>query len=575
LAFACSGTTTSPPSEQLSPSRHHPGKQPELHRCRRCGVLQAHVAEAELRAAYTDMQDEIYIAEELARRVTCRRLLDRVDRSGAALRILDVGCGPGLLLDEARRRGWDAYGVELSAWAVGRARARGIEVFHGTLEDAAYPDVHFDAVFMVDVLEHLADPVRTLVEVTRVLRPGGILCLVTPDADSAAARVLGSRWWGMLPGHVVLFPRRVTVELVGALGYEVSSARPGAKHFSIDYLLGSLAAYMPGAERTRRLIARTRLGRQVVPVNLLDERVLVAIRLQSTATAGSAPSGLVIPAPTSRGRCTAARTRLPKGFAAWTLLPPHTSDAEAAAAARRLGTGLAGPSAARSYGATQKACLVQAARHQAAAVVVVKADNEYDSQLIAGLAEPILRGHADLVLGCRRLDEPAIRARMPRWKRLGNKVLSSLERWTFGLDVEEFHSGYRAVSPALVERVPFLRNSDGLLFDQELVSQAVALGLRVVEVPLPARYFVNASPVGPRDSVGYGMGTLWVLGRHLLHNAGMRWSRNDPAWHAPIIARARALGRSAQAAQAAHDEAPAAARTEPANRSRAAGGRGR
>jgi SAM-dependent methyltransferase len=571
LYFARPGTMTSPTGEQLAPSRHHPGEQPELYRCRRCRVLQAHAADADLRAAYTEMQDEVYIAEEAARRVTCRRLLDRVD-VGAPLRILDVGCGPGLLLDEARSRGWAAHGVELSTWAVGQARARGVDVFNGTLEEAAYPDAHFDGVFMVDVLEHLTDPVRTLAEVTRVLRPGGNLCLVTPDADSAAARVLGSRWWGMLPGHIVLFPHRATVELLRALGYEVRSERPGAKHFSIDYLLGGLAAYAPGVEQARRLLARTRLAGRVVPVNLLDERVVVATSLRPAATTGSAPSGLVVPAPTSRGILSAARSHLPKGFAAWTLLAPHTTGGEAAIAARRLGAELAGPHPLRSYGAAQKACLVRAAQHEAAAVVVVKADNEYDTELVAMLAEPVMRGHGDLVLGCRRLSDPAIRARMPRWKRLGNKVLSSIERRTFGLAVEEFHSGYRAVSPALLERVPFLRNSDGLLFDQEMVSQAVALGLEVVEVLLPARYFANTSPVGPLDSISYGLGTLRVLGRHLLHNAGLRWSRLDPAWHGPVIARTRALGRPA--AQPARGRASAAEAAGPMPGRRAEGGSG-
>jgi hypothetical protein len=446
-------------------------------------------------------------------------------------------------------------------------------VFNGTLEEAAYPDAHFDVVFMVDVLEHLTDPVRTLAEVTRVLRPGGGLCLVTPDADSAAARVLGSRWWAMLPGHVVLFPHPATVELLRALGYEVRSGRPCAKYFSIDYLLGGLAGYAAGVERVRRLLARTRLARRVVPVNLLDERVVVATSLRSTATAGSAPSGLVLPAPTGRGILPASRSRLPKGFAAWTLLAPPATGGQAATAARRLGAELAESHPLRSYGATQKACLVRAAQHGAAAVVVAKADNEYDTELVARLAEPVMCGQADLVLGCRRLNDPAIRARMPRWKWLGNKVLSSIERRTFRLAVEEFHSGYRAVSPALLERVPFLRNSEGLLFDQELVSQAVTLGLKVVEVPLSARYFINTSPVGPRDSIGYGLGTLGVLGRHLLHHAGLRWSRLDPAWHAPVIARTRALGRPA--VRLARGRASATAAAGPVPGRRAEGGRGR
>jgi SAM-dependent methyltransferase len=152
-------------------------------------VLQARVVGAELKTAYTKMVDEAYVVEEAARRATCRKLLSAAspDRSedGPPL-VLDVGCGVGLLLDEARR-GSRTQGVELSDWGVRRARHLGLDVFQCDLEEAGFDPGSFDAVFMIDVLEHLADPVRTLVKVSQVLRPGGVFCLVTPDAASAAA----------------------------------------------------------------------------------------------------------------------------------------------------------------------------------------------------------------------------------------------------------------------------------------------------------------------------------------------------------------------------------------------------
>jgi SAM-dependent methyltransferase len=200
------------------------------------------VVERELKTAYTQMVDEAYVAEEAARRATCRKLLSAASAhlpdDGPPL-VLDVGCGVGLLLDEARRRGWRTQGVELSDWGVRRARHLGLEVFQGDLEEAGFAPGSFDAVFMIDVLEHLADPVRTLVKVSQMLRPGGVLCLVTPDAASAAAWVLGRRWWGMLPGHVVLFPHQRLCELLRTLGFGVGSQRPGAVRFSLDYWLAS------------------------------------------------------------------------------------------------------------------------------------------------------------------------------------------------------------------------------------------------------------------------------------------------------------------------------------------------
>jgi len=541
LTLAYEGSTASPTGEQVAPTRHHPGEQPELHRCGRCDVLQARVVERELKTAYTRMVDEAYVAEEAARRATCRKLLAAASSSltgdGPPL-VLDVGCGVGLLLDEARRRGWRTQGVELSDWGVRRARHLGLDVFQGTLEEAGFEPGSFDAVFMVDVLEHLADPVRTLAKVSQVLRPGGVLCVVTPNAASAAARVLGRRWWGMLPGHVVLFPHRRLCELLRTLGFGVRSQRPGALRFSLDYWLATAGGYLPGMTLVRRGLRMARLDRLTVPVNLLDERVVVATKLESER-AEAAPSGLVMPLQTAQGTFQAAGVRLLKGFAAWTLLAPQRP-AGAAAARRLTGGTVPGPTASREYGATRKACLLRAIEHDAAAVVMLQAENDYDPELVARLAEPVLSGQADLVLGCRNLSDPELGLHMPAWKRVGNRALSALQNRTLGTRVREFHTGYRAVSPRFLVTVPWVRAADDLLFDQDTVVQAHRLGLRIVEVVLPTRYFVRASPVGPFDSVRYGLSTVGLLARHVVDRIGVgRWQLVERAWHADVVYRVR------------------------------------
>jgi 2-polyprenyl-3-methyl-5-hydroxy-6-metoxy-1,4-benzoquinol methylase len=561
LTLAYEGSTASPTGEQVAPTRHHPGEQPELHRCARCGVLQARVVEQELKTAYTKMVDEAYVAEEAARRATCRKLLAAVSPylagDGPPL-ILDVGCGVGLLLDEARRRGWGTQGVELSDWGVRRAR-------HLGLEEAGLEPGSFDAVFMVDVLEHLADPVRTLSRVSQVLRPGGVLCVVTPNAASAAARVLGRRWWGMLPGHVVLFPHRHLCELLGTLGFGIRSQRPGALRFSLDYWLASAGEYLPGMTLVRRGLRLARFDRLTVPVNLFDERVVVATKLESER-AEAAPSGLVMPIQTAHGTFQAAGVRLLKGFAAWTLLTPQRP-AGAAAARRLTGGTVPGPTAGRAYGATRKACLLRALEHDAAAVVMVQAENDYDPELVARLAEPVLSGQADLVLGCRNLSDPELVLHMPAWKRVGNRALSALQNRTLGMRVSEFHTGYRAVSPRFLVTVPWVRAADDLLFDQDTVVQAHRLGLRIAEVVLPARYFLRASPVGPFDSVRYGLSTIGLLARHGIDRIGVgRWRLLERAWHADVVYRVRderhRLGQATTPASPIRASRPAATARE-------------
>jgi SAM-dependent methyltransferase len=122
-------------------------------------------------------------------------------------RLLDVGCATGLFLNAMRGRGWDVHGVELSPYAADYARRTfGLDVFTGTVQEAAYPNHSFDIVTMWDVLEHVNDPKQTLAEVVRILRPGGMLALSLPDPTCPEARYFGANWIGWdRPRHLHLF----------------------------------------------------------------------------------------------------------------------------------------------------------------------------------------------------------------------------------------------------------------------------------------------------------------------------------------------------------------------------------
>jgi glycosyltransferase involved in cell wall biosynthesis len=166
---------------------------------------------------------------------------------------------------------------------------------------------------------------------------------------------------------------------------------------------------------------------------------------------------------------------------------------------------------------------VRAIRDGADAVVMVHADNQYDPALVAQMVKPIEAGIADVVIGSRLLEDEAIAGGMPRWKWVGNRFLTAIENAAFRRGYSEYHTGYRAFSTEFLRSIPFLRNSDGFVFDQEIFAQMVARRVRVIELPIPTRYFREASTVSFQASVEYGLRTLLVLLRYRLDGRRGRW----------------------------------------------------
>jgi glycosyltransferase involved in cell wall biosynthesis len=177
------------------------------------------------------------------------------------------------------------------------------------------------------------------------------------------------------------------------------------------------------------------------------------------------------------------------------------------------------------YGANQKTCYTEALRAGADIVVMVHPDYQYDPTLVPKIIEPITQGDADLVLGSRLKGGSAVQQGMPWWKYVANRFLTWVENRAFGLAMSEYHTGYRAFSREVLEAVNFRMNSDGFVFDQEIVSQTVAGGFRLAEIAVPVRYFPEASSASFLDSCVYGTKILWVVTRYLLHRSGLKRSR--------------------------------------------------
>lgn len=177
------------------------------------------------------------------------------------------------------------------------------------------------------------------------------------------------------------------------------------------------------------------------------------------------------------------------------------------------------------YGANQKTCYAEALKAGADIVVMLHPDYQYDPQLLPELIAPIIQEEADIVLGSRLKQGSAIKQGMPWWKYVANRSLTWLENRVFGLTLSEFHTGYRAFRREVLETVNFTMNSDRFVFDQEILAQAVGERFRIAEIPVPVRYFPEASTASFGQSVIYGLQILLLLSRFLFHRGGLLRSR--------------------------------------------------
>jgi 2-polyprenyl-3-methyl-5-hydroxy-6-metoxy-1,4-benzoquinol methylase len=266
----------------------------DLWRCKQCGLIFSdwRLTHAELESLYRRMQDQLYDSEDRCRRLTFRRGLELIERhrrrfpegaddgaAGGRSKLLDVGCATGIFLDEAAARGWDIAGVDLSHWAVQQARRRGLSrVYECDLYSLPEPG-SFDCVTMLDYIEHDPHPGRLVERVAQLLRPGGLLYITSPDIGGLAARLLGSRWWGINPLHLYYFSRQCISRLLEQHGFEVVVARSYTRVFTLGYWASRLEHFHPVMGRGGSALFRMLgLAGIRVPLNLGDMMEVLARR---------------------------------------------------------------------------------------------------------------------------------------------------------------------------------------------------------------------------------------------------------------------------------------------------------
>ncbi len=230
----------------------------------------------------------------------------------------------------------------------------------------------------------------------------------------------------------------------------------------------------------------------------------------------------VLPAFNAESTLAATLADVPAGSIDEVILVDDGSRDRTVQVAREMGLTVIEHPHNRGYGGNQKTCYREALARGADVIVMIHPDYQYDSRVIPHAVGFIELGICDIVLGSRiRTRAEVLAGGMPLYKYLSNRFLTVVENLALGQNLGDFHSGFRVYRRQVLERIPFERNSDDFVFDTQFLVQAVRLGFRLGDIPVPVRYFPEASSINFRRSVRYGLGTLGVVGQYWLDRLGI------------------------------------------------------
>jgi glycosyltransferase involved in cell wall biosynthesis len=223
---------------------------------------------------------------------------------------------------------------------------------------------------------------------------------------------------------------------------------------------------------------------------------------------------------------------LPHEYVDDVILVDDSSSDQTAAFSRKLGIHTIVHRENKGYGGNQKSCYREALRLGADVVVMLHPDYQYSPRLVGAMAILVTSGHYDVALGSRIIGGQSLRGGMPLYKYLANRFLTFVQNIGIQAKLSEYHTGYRAFSREVLERLPLEENSDDFVFDNEMLAQAHYFGFSIGEISCPTRYFEDASSINFTRSVQYGLGVLATTLKFILARLDL--------WTAPIF---RADGR--------------------------------
>ncbi|MFC1565418.1 glycosyltransferase family 2 protein [Candidatus Neomarinimicrobiota bacterium] len=213
---------------------------------------------------------------------------------------------------------------------------------------------------------------------------------------------------------------------------------------------------------------------------------------------------------------------IPKGSVDEVLLIDDASTDNTVKIANRLGITVHRHNENGGYGKNQKTCYKAALDRGADIVIMIHPDYQYDSRVIPFAVGFLSTGICDVILGSRiRTRKEARTSGMPLYKYISNRFLTIIENLVLGQNLGDFHSGFRVYTKEVLETIPYNQNSNDFVFDTEFLAQTVYYGFRIGDIPIPTRYFEEASSINFKRSIKYGLLTLWVMLKYLAQKTGL------------------------------------------------------
>lgn len=222
---------------------------------------------------------------------------------------------------------------------------------------------------------------------------------------------------------------------------------------------------------------------------------------------------------------------IPAGSVHEVILVDDASTDATVEIARKLGISVICHDKNSGYGGNQKTLYAEALKRPADIVLMIHPDYQYDARIVPYVAGFLTTGICDVVLGSRiRTRRETLECGMPVYKYISNRFLTLIENTVLGQNLGDFHSGFRAYTRRVLETIPYHENSDDFVFDTEFLAQAAFYGFRIGDVPIPTRYFDEASSINFSRSFTYGIQTLLVMLKYVLQKTGLfKFSIFSPA----------------------------------------------